>query len=316
MLILIAGITGNIGQHAARMGFGAGHNIRGLGRSPDKLTPELTSCLESFVVSANYYDIAALDKACQGVDAVICAYSGLPELHLDGQLLLLRAAERAGIRRFLAAGWNYDWRNTRDLPSDERGSPVYDAAIAFHRHVAMTSSIKPCHIFSGMLAEVFFGLDGQTGFTPKDNGVWEPEKPKDRKSMDIWGTGDEPWNFATEKDCGRWGIEVITRDGAEEGGFFTFASWTLGLNEVKDIYERVRDTKVTTTIRGDAATLKEIAVRERNELGLSRMWEWHRYWFHLFCVTGIWNLTGTGNGFDRPSSIANLEKFLRYRQDV
>ena len=29
---------------------------------------------------------------------MICAYAGLPELVLDGQLLLLRAAERAGIK--------------------------------------------------------------------------------------------------------------------------------------------------------------------------------------------------------------------------
>lgn len=98
MLILIAGVTGNIGQHAARSGLHHGHQVRGLGRSPDKLNPKIRSELESFVISSTYYDIAALDRAVTGVDAVICAYSGLPELALDGQLLLLRAAERAGVK--------------------------------------------------------------------------------------------------------------------------------------------------------------------------------------------------------------------------
>lgn len=98
MLILIAGITGNIGKQAASAGLQRGHRIRGLGRSPAKLDDELSAGLESFVVSDNYYDIAALERAVKGVDAVICAYAGLPELALDGQLLLLRAAERAGIK--------------------------------------------------------------------------------------------------------------------------------------------------------------------------------------------------------------------------
>lgn len=98
MLILIAGITGNVGKHAARAGLERGHIIRGLGRSPQKLDLSLRSQLESFVESKAYYDVPALEKAIKDVDAVICAYSGIPELALDGQLLLLRAADRAGVR--------------------------------------------------------------------------------------------------------------------------------------------------------------------------------------------------------------------------
>ena len=84
--------------------------MRGLGRSPSKLSDELRSNLEGFVKSSSHYDIPALDKACSGVDAVICAYMGIPELALEGNLMLLRAAERAGVRRFVPESWNYDWR--------------------------------------------------------------------------------------------------------------------------------------------------------------------------------------------------------------
>ena len=98
MLILIAGITGNVGHHAARAGLARGHQIRGLGRSPNKLDQTLAAQLESFVTSTTYYDIPALEKAVRNVDAVVCAYSGIPEMALDGQLLLLRAAERAGVK--------------------------------------------------------------------------------------------------------------------------------------------------------------------------------------------------------------------------
>lgn len=98
MLILVAGITGNLGQHLAQVALAKGHQVRGLGRSPDKLDTKVKGQLESFVVSSSYYDISALDRAMTGIDGVICAYSGRPELVLDGNLLLLRAAERAGVK--------------------------------------------------------------------------------------------------------------------------------------------------------------------------------------------------------------------------
>ncbi len=95
---MVAGITGNIGKQVARASLERGHQIRGLGRSPKKLDPEIHSGLESFVESKTYYDVSALEQAVKAVDAVVCTYGGLPELALDGQLLLLRAAERAGVK--------------------------------------------------------------------------------------------------------------------------------------------------------------------------------------------------------------------------
>src|SRR5690349_11238420 len=83
MLVLIAGITGNMGQKLTTSLLSHGHHVRGLGRSPSKLPSSLSTQLESFIQSTAYHDIPALDKACTGVDAVICAYSGTPELLLE-----------------------------------------------------------------------------------------------------------------------------------------------------------------------------------------------------------------------------------------
>lgn len=91
MLVLIAGITGHIGQTLVPF-LTRNHTVRGLSRTPTKLPPETKSQLESFILSSAYHDIAALDRACAGVDAVVCAYNGMPELLLEGQLLLFRAA--------------------------------------------------------------------------------------------------------------------------------------------------------------------------------------------------------------------------------
>lgn len=309
MLILIAGVTGNIGKHAARHALNTSHSVRGLGRSPSKLPSDIKDSLESFVVSNNYYDIAALDTACSDVDAIVCAYSGMPELHLDAQLLLLRAAERAGVKRFLAAGWNYDWRNINF--GDE---PVYDAAIAFHAQAAITSSIRPCHIFSGMLVDVFFGeyfLPGEMG------GVWDGKAPAGEKNMDIWGTGDELWNFTTEEDAGKWGVEVVTAPGAEDGGFVSVCSFSCGLNEVKSIYERVRGLEVKVQHRGSVEDLEKLAVVEKEKKGGRRgFWDWHRLWFHLFSVTGRWNLKELQNDKFPNVKATGLDKFLKEHPNI
>jgi hypothetical protein len=303
MLILIAGITGNIGAYAAAHALSRGHTVRGLGRNPSKLPAATSAELEDFVTSSSYYDIAALDRAVAGVDAVICAYMGMPELHLDAQLLLIRACERAGIKRYLAASWNYDWRV---LKLGEE--PVYDAIMMFHHQVALTSTIKPCHIFSGMLAEVFFGVEGQDGFTPRDGGVWDPIE----KRMEVWGSGNEEWNFTTEEDAGRWGVEVVTADGAEEGGFVSVCSWTCSLKDVKARYEAAKGEEVGWEVKGDLEQLITIVGRER-KLGLRRFWEWHRHVFVENCVSGRWNLKDLENERFPAVKATSLDDFIKQR---
>jgi hypothetical protein len=303
MLILIAGITGNIGAYAAAHALSRGHTVRGLGRNPSKLPAATSAALEDFVTSSSYYDIAALDRAVAGVDAVICAYMGMPELHLDAQLLLIRACERAGIKRYLAASWNYDWRV---LKLGEE--PVYDAIMMFHHQVALTSTIKPCHIFSGMLAEVFFGVEGQDGFTPRDGGVWDPIE----KRMEVWGSGNEEWNFTTEEDAGRWGVEVVTADGAEEGGFVSVCSWTCSLKDVKARYEAAKGKEVGWEVKGDLEQLITIVERER-KLGLRRFWEWHRHVFVENCVSGRWNLKDLENERFPAVKATSLDDFIKQR---
>ncbi len=307
MLILIAGISGNIGSHAARHALTVGHQVRGLGRSPEKMEPTIRKQLESFVISSSYSDIEALGRAVDGVDAVICAYGGLPELHLDAQLPLFRAAERAGVKRYLAAGWNYDWRK---IPFESE--PIYDATRMFHSQVSITSEIKPLHIFSGMLVDVFFNRGGDRGFLPKDCGVWDPAK----KSMDSWGTGKETWFFTTEEDAGKYGVEAVTSEDADKGGFVNVCSFSHSLDEVKAIYEGVRGVGVTTIQRGTANDLYRLSVEGQEKYGRAGFWNWHRYEFHANCVSGIWNLEDIQNERFPRVKATSLEEYLRLSPDV
>jgi hypothetical protein len=193
MLILIAGITGNLGQPLAKSLLKRGHQVRGLGRSADKLASDLRSQLESFVPISDYDDLAGLAKGVAGVDAVVCAYAPLQILHLEGQLMLWRAAEKAGVKRFISASWNYDWR-TMTVGQHE----TYDPIIMFARQTALTSqTLKPVFIFVGVLAETLFAVPGHGNFSPAHNGVWDPAA----KEMHIWGPKSVVWHWTTEADC-------------------------------------------------------------------------------------------------------------------
>ncbi|RYC82078.1 hypothetical protein BFJ63_vAg15022 [Fusarium oxysporum f. sp. narcissi] len=130
MLVLVAGATGNLGQKLIDSLYSRGHQ------------------LECFVQSEPYYDVPAIESACKGVDAVICAYAGMPESSLDGQLLLFRAVERVGIKKYVAASWNFDGKNM-NLGVHER----YDAYIAFRNQLELSSDITPNYFFTRVPAE-------------------------------------------------------------------------------------------------------------------------------------------------------------------
>lgn len=54
MLVLVPGITGNLGLHLLDSLSSRGPHARGLGRSPDKLNDLQKSNLEAFIQMKNY----------------------------------------------------------------------------------------------------------------------------------------------------------------------------------------------------------------------------------------------------------------------
>lgn len=301
MLVLVAGATGNIGQHLIDSLTKRGHQVRALARNSSKIPSERLEKLEAFVCSESYYDINALDHACAGVDAVISAYAGIPELQLEAQLLLLRAAERAHVARFIAASWNYDWR---DMPLGMQES--YDPYISFRRHADISSSIRPIYIFSGVLAEVLFSIPCHGDFSPKNHGVWDPES----KTMEIFGTGQELWHWTTEKDAAEFAAEIIQRDDASQGGFWTLCSGVNTLPEIARAYERVKGSEVHIQYKGSVSDLRRNALEARKQGCPKKYWDYIGWFYQLYTVDGTWTLKDLQNDIiDVPTT--SLEAFLR-----
>ncbi|KAK8075534.1 isoflavone reductase like, partial [Apiospora hydei] len=197
MLVLIAGITGTCGQHLARAAMAADHRVRGLTHDSDSLEPGIEERLEGFVKMTHAYDIQALVEACQDVDAVMCAYSWEPQLIVEGQLLLLRAAERAGVKIFHACSWNYDQLGDHE---------AYDSYIMFCNHARISSTIRPIYGFTG--------LTPQYTLTHPSAGMSEHEN----LALNYFGNGDE--QDITAADLAAYSIAAISDPHAADGGLY------------------------------------------------------------------------------------------------
>jgi nucleoside-diphosphate-sugar epimerase len=306
MLVLVAGATGNIGQKIIDSLLRRGHQVRALARNPDKLPSTTADRLERFVKSNAYYDVAALEEACAGVDAVICAYNGSPELQVEGQLFLLRAADRAGVRIYVSASWNCDWR--RQALGDHES---YDPYHCFRRLAELSSTVRPHYIFSGILAEVLFSAPGRVSFSPQNHGCWDPEA----KRVEIWGDPACKWQWTSEADAAEFAAAIVEQENAADGGFWTVCSGYDSLEDMARIYGQVRGISVTVERVGSVEELRERALAGRAQGHPTSMWEYIGYFYVLFVVDGTW----TPGQFDNEKlgvKGASLKQYLEQNPEI
>ena len=258
MLILIPGASGNLGLHLVRSALKRGHQVRALGRDLSKIPSDLYPQLESFVTTKSFDDKAGLDAGCKGADAIIVGYNGDPVLVLDAQLALLRAAERANIKRFHAMSWNLDWEH---LPMGIVDS--YNPFISFHYQAKHTSSIKPVYVFSGVLAMTLFGVPG-AGAMEGESAVWS-RGARGERFLKVIGKGQTNISWSVESDVADFSVALVTSNDGEKGGFYRFCSDEFTLEGLAATYTEVRGAECNVEYVMDLETCKQIVKKAKDE---------------------------------------------------
>jgi len=277
MLVLITGATGMVGAPCVEVALAKGHSVRALGRDPNKIPKSTFKKLESFVQIASIYDLPALDRAVKGVDAIVNAYPYDPEVVLEGQLLLFRAAERAGVKIFFASSWNYDW--TKGFLGQHE---PYDPYISFANQVRITSNIKPLYMFTGIIAEFFYE-------NPRGSS-WDRET----KTMVYFGDGTKKFTYTTAHDLAAYTIEAISHPGAELGGFLYVESFRATPDEMAREYEAARGgVKAHTKCLGSEADLEGMLTSSKKVTPLPEFekYIWLAYVVHM--LRGSWDYKPT-----------------------
>ena len=100
-LIVVGGATGNLGGRIARALLQQGAGVVALVRhdsAPGKV--EELRALGATIAEVDYSRPETVTSACSGASCVVSALSGLREVIVDAQTVLLDAAVKAGVPRF------------------------------------------------------------------------------------------------------------------------------------------------------------------------------------------------------------------------
>jgi putative NADH-flavin reductase len=115
MKLLIFGSTGSIGRQLVQQALEQGHAVTAFARNPAKLGIQHANLK---VFQGDLMDLASVEKAVQGQDAVLCAIGSgnkrTGTIRSEGTRQIIRAMEKAGVRRFICQttlGVGESWGN-------------------------------------------------------------------------------------------------------------------------------------------------------------------------------------------------------------
>jgi nucleoside-diphosphate-sugar epimerase len=179
--IVVAGATGNLGGRIARALRERGASVRALvrqGTARDKL--ERLREVGVAIARADLSSVSEVTPACSGAFCVVSALAGLRDVIVETQTVLLDAAIKAGVPRFIPSDFSIDF--TKLPPGENRN---LDLRRDFHKRLDKTS-IRATTIFNGAFADMLTG--------PMPLILFK------LKRVLYWGDADQRMDFTTTDD--------------------------------------------------------------------------------------------------------------------
>jgi uncharacterized protein YbjT (DUF2867 family) len=225
----------------------------------------------ALVVDGDVTDPPSLDAATAGVDVVVSALQGGPDVITEGQVALARAAAGNGARRIVPSDFAAD---LFAAPPGEH--PFFDWRRDADEQIAGTG-LEHVHVLNGAF------LDGFVA-SLLDN---------DARTVTYWGTGDEPIEATTVDDTARYTARAaLDRD--LPSGKFPVVGARISAALVADTAERVTGYRYTRTSLGTVEQLRtRMADAHARGDGLPT-WIGDVYW--LFMITGVTAVRDPQNG--------------------
>jgi NmrA-like family len=180
-IILVAGGTGNLGERIVKMLLSKSAEVRVLVRSGSNKT--IINKLEELgakIITINSWTVEEIVPTCTNVSCVVSALSGLCEVIIDAQKILLDAAIAALVPRFIPSDYSLDF--TKFHPGENRN---LDWRREFHQYLD-TTAIAATTIFNGAFADLLTGQMPLILFK--------------QKRILYWGNADHQMGFTTIND--------------------------------------------------------------------------------------------------------------------
>lgn len=189
-LIVVAGAAGRLGRLTIdALLTHPGVRVRALVRDPQApAVAALHERAEVVAFDAAAADHAALAAATAGAFAVISTLQGGPDIIVDGQLALLRAARASGARRFIPSDYSY---NLFTLPAGININSDWRRTLAEQAQAEVTASFEVVHVMQGIFTDRV--VTGFMGLIDHERGV-----------LRYWGSGETPIDWTTWEDTARY----------------------------------------------------------------------------------------------------------------
>ncbi|WP_284948144.1 NmrA family NAD(P)-binding protein [Acidisoma cladoniae] len=194
------------------------------------------------IIQGNLADSASLDRATMGVDVIVSAVQGGPDVIHDGQLALLEAAKKNGVRRILPSDFALDLFET---PNGEH--PPFDLRRAADQAIA-ASGLEHVHVLNGVFMDVFLS----------------PRSMFDRHhaTARLWGDGQEWFGATSVDDTARYAARAALDRGLPSGKF-AVAGQVLSFDDVASAFEQATGQAFTRERLGSVTDLRAFIAGQR-----------------------------------------------------
>ncbi len=247
--VLVAGATGMLGSRIAHHLLAEPEAKIGLLVRPGTLEDPAKKGLLSLllargaeIIQGDLADHASLDRATMGVQVIISAVQGGPDIIHNGQLALLEAAKRNGVRRILPSDFALDLFET---PDGEH--PPYDLRRAADKAIA-ASGLEHLHVLNGVFMDVFLS----------------PTSMFDRQhaTARLWGSGHERFGATSVDDTARYAARAAL-DRSLPSGKFAVAGQVLSFEDATLAFEQATGRTFKRERLGSVANLRAFIAGKR-----------------------------------------------------
>ncbi len=238
--VLLAGATGMLGSQIARQLLDRPDaRVRLLVRGGDaaqkraSLDPLLTRGAE--IIEGDLTDRASLERATQGVDVIVSAVQGGPDVIIDGQVALAEAGRRNGVRRILPSDYALDL--FKATPGEHM---MFDLRRAADEAIAATG-IEHVHVLQGAFMAMFGPGMGTFDY--------------DAGTVTFWGDGTQPIEVTSVEDTARM-VARVALDRTVQSGKFAFAGDKVSILDAAKVIEAQTGRRFERRSNGSEASLR------------------------------------------------------------
>ncbi|AQZ68560.1 Isoflavone reductase homolog P3 [[Actinomadura] parvosata subsp. kistnae] len=260
--IFVAGATGLLGGQIVKALLDRGAPVRALvrpGADEEKkrsLTALGSDRLE--LVEGDITDPAErLAEAVGDATTVISAVQGGPDVIVDGQANLLRAAEKAGARRFIPSDFAFDLTKLDDGDN---------FMIDWRRQAAAARAGSPLDVISVLNGAFYEVMTGFMGLIDWEQGT-----------LSHWGDPDQPLDLTSVADTAAYTAAVALDPAAT--GTLRFAGEVMSMRQFHDAVQRgsgrtleLRHLGTSDDLRAEIARQAAVAQNPFDYVALQYQW--------------------------------------------